>query len=82
MSSMVPRRGRRVRVGTVIWGATLLAVGLLILVGEVGSISLDPVIVALGLLLGVGVSLIIGGLLSIRARPPMEGEDLRTAPPS
>lgn len=82
MSSRISPPERRVRVGTVVWGGTLLAVGVLILLVEVSTISLDPALVALGLLLGIGVSLVIGGLLSLRARPPMDGEDPPSAPPS
>ncbi|KNC19950.1 hypothetical protein AC792_03540 [Arthrobacter sp. RIT-PI-e] len=81
MSTVIPPHRRRVRAGTVIWGVTLLAVGLLVLIGEVSAIPLDPVLVALGLLLGVGVSLILGGLLSLRARPA-EDEDHSPTQPS
>lgn len=80
MSTATPRK-RRTRIGTVIWGAALLTIGILILLGEVAAVSLDPVVVTLGLLVGVGLSLIIGGALSLRNRPPADGQDHSVAPP-
>jgi predicted phage tail protein len=80
MSTVTPRK-RRTRIGTVIWGAALLTVGVLVLLGELAAVSVDPVVVALGLLVGVGLSLIIGGVLSLRNRPPAKDPDTAATPP-
>ena len=68
MSTLLSRPKRRARVATIVWGALILAVALLLLVGQFVTLSIDPVVVALGLLVGVGLSLVIGGVLSLRTR--------------
>ncbi|MHA7208880.1 hypothetical protein [Arthrobacter sp. MDT1-65] len=75
MSTSLTRPKRRARVVTIVWGAVLLAVAVLILVGQFVSLTIDPVIVALGLLVGVGLSLVAGGILSLRTRPTPEDHD-------
>lgn len=66
MTRTVPHR-RPVRVVTVVWGALLLAITVLVLVPALTPVSPDPVVVVLCLLVGTGVSLIAGGLLSLRS---------------
>lgn len=58
-------RGRRhVRTGTIVWGLLLIAAGVLILAWLLTDITLDPVVVLLGLTLGAGAALLIGGAVS------------------
>ncbi len=79
MSTSLTRRKRRARVVTIVWGAVLLAVAALLLVSQFVVLAIDPVIVALGLLVGVGLSLVAGGILSLRTRPtPDDRDDLST----
>ncbi|WP_298254790.1 hypothetical protein [uncultured Arthrobacter sp.] len=56
------------RVTTVVWGTVLLIIAALVLAGQFFALSIDPVILTLGLLVGVGLSLVIGGILSLRSR--------------
>jgi len=79
MSTSLTRPRRRARVVTIVWGAVLLAVAVLLLVGQFVALAIDPVIVALGLLVGVGLALVAGGILSLRTRPtPDDRDDLPT----
>lgn len=75
MSTSIPARRRRTRITTIVWGAGILAVAVLILLGQFFALSIDPVVVALGLLVGVGLSLIAGGILSLRSRSASTGQD-------
>lgn len=75
MSTSLTRPKRRARVVTIVWGAVLLAVAVLLLVSQFIPLTIDPVIVALGLLVGVGLSLVAGGILSLRTRPTPEDHD-------
>ena len=43
-------------------------IGLLVLTGELTGLVLDPVLVVMVLLVGTGVALIIGGILSMNRR--------------
>lgn len=86
MSTSVTRAKSRPRIVTIVWGATILALATLLLLGQLVSLAIDPVVVALGLLIGVGLSLVAGGLLSLRSRPttddtggPDLGADRRTS---
>ena len=63
------RTGRTVRTVTITWGAVILVIAGLLLVSQFVTLAMDPVMVALGLLVGVGVALVTGGLLSLRSRP-------------
>lgn len=67
----------RPRLLTIVWGSVILAIATLLLAGQVVELSIDPVIVALGLLVGVGLALVAGGILSLRSRPT---EDRRDGP--
>ncbi len=75
MSTSVSAPKRRARIITIVWGAVILALATLVLLSEVVSLSVDPVVVALGLLIGVGLSLVAGGLLSLRFRQSAHDED-------
>ena len=58
----------RPRAGTIIWGVLAIVIGNLVLAGELTGLVLDPVLVAMVLLVGTGVALIIGGILSMNRR--------------
>lgn len=75
MSTPITERKHRPRVTTIIWGAVILAVSLLVLLGQFIELSIDPVVVALGLLVGVGLALIAGGILSLRPRTGADDRD-------
>ena len=58
----------RPRAGTIIWGVLAIVVGMLVLAGELTGLVLDPVLVVMVLLVGTGVALIVGGILSMNRR--------------
>ena len=60
--------GSPVRVGTVVWGLTVLTLAALIIISQLGIVALNGTYVLIGLMLGVGGALVIGGLLSARRR--------------
>ncbi len=71
---------RRVRMGTVVWGAVILVVAALILVSLLTGFRFDLGIVFLGLLIGAGLALVLGGISSMTRRQsaaadPAEGYD-------
>ncbi|MHA7239939.1 hypothetical protein [Arthrobacter sp. TMS1-12-1] len=72
MSTSTTPPTRRSRLVTIIWGSVILAIASLLLVGQFVELSLDPVILALGLLVGVGLALIAGGILSLRSTSPAD----------
>ena len=57
-----------VRVGTVVWGLIVLALAALIIIAQLSIVVLNGTYVLIGLMLGAGVALVIGGLLSARGR--------------
>lgn len=75
MSTSITERKRRPRATTIIWGALILAVAALLLLGQFFALSIDPVVVALGLLIGVGLALVAGGILSLRSAAPETAPD-------
>lgn len=75
MSSALNGTNHRARLVTVVWGSVILAIASLLLVSQVVELSIDPVIVALGLLVGVGLALVAGGILSLRSRPTADDRD-------
>ncbi|MHA7178808.1 hypothetical protein ACX80J_01690 [Arthrobacter sp. MDB2-24] len=75
MSTSITGPERRPRVVTIVWGALILAVAGLVLLGQFVALDIDPVVVALGLLIGVGVSLVAGGILSLRTRTTTDSQD-------
>ena len=65
-SSVEPASVRRpVRTGTIVWGLLIIAVAVLILVWLLTDITLDPLAVLLGLMLGGGGALLLGGAVSV-----------------
>ena len=56
------------RVGTVVWGLTVLALAALIIVSTLGIVALNGTYVLIGLMIGAGAALIVGGLVSARRR--------------
>ena len=56
------------RVGTVVWGLIVLALAALIIVSQLGIVTLNGTYVLIGLMIGAGVALVAGGLLSARKR--------------
>lgn len=56
------------RVGTAVWGLIVLALAALIIIAQLGIITLNGTYVLIGLMIGAGAALVIGGLLSARKR--------------
>ena len=67
-ASPPPTEPARVRVGTVVWGLIVLALAALIIISRLGLVVLNGSYVLIGLMIGAGAALVIGGLLSARAR--------------
>ena len=80
MSTSISAPKRRARVVTIVWGAGILTIAGLVLLSQFIALSIDPVVVALGLLIGVGLSLVAGGILSLRARTAADSQDDADAP--
>lgn len=70
-----PLRPRRARAGTIVWGLIVVALAAVMILAEVATISLDMGQVAIGLLIGAGLSLVVGGLISAKYR---EKDDKRS----
>lgn len=66
--AIAPARDRRPRVATIVWGLILVALAVLLILGQVTSISLNMGLVVIGLLLGAGLVLVIGGIISAGTR--------------
>ena len=60
--------GSPARVGTVVWGLTVVALAALIIISRLGIVALNGTYVLIGLMIGAGAALIVGGLLSARRR--------------
>jgi hypothetical protein len=56
------------RVGTVVWGLVVLALAALVIVAQLGWVTLNGTYVLIGLMIGAGAALVAGGLLSARKR--------------
>lgn len=56
------------RVGTVVWGLVVLALAALIIIAQLGIVTLNGTYVLIGLMIGAGAALVAGGLLSARKR--------------
>jgi hypothetical protein len=56
------------RVGTVVWGLVVLALAVLIIIAQLGIVTLNGTYVLIGLMIGAGAALVVGGLLSARKR--------------
>ncbi|WP_430296444.1 hypothetical protein [Sinomonas sp. B1-1] len=66
-------------VGTIVWGAVVIAVGALMLANRLGWLTVDPGFAAAGVLLLAGLGLVIGGLLASRRRQGT-ADDAGTSP--
>ena len=60
----VPPTGARV--GTIVWGLIVLALAALIIIAQLGIVTLNGTYVLIGLMIGAGAALVVGGLLSAR----------------
>ncbi len=56
------------RVGTIVWALIVLALAALIIVTQLGVVTLNGTYVLIGLMIGAGAALVVGGLLSARKR--------------
>ncbi len=56
------------RVGTIVWGLIVMALAALIIIAQLGVVTLNGTYVLIGLMIGAGAALVIGGLLSARKR--------------
>jgi hypothetical protein len=60
-------------VGTIVWGAIVIAIAGLLTSSRLGWFTIDPGMAAVALLLLAGVGLVIGGsLAAVRSRKPIE----------
>ena len=68
--------GRRqpVRTATIVWGLLIMAAGILLLAWLLTDISLDPMAVLLGLLIGAGAALLIGGAVAAFGKQDKTGK--------
>lgn len=64
----VPPATAPARVGTVVWGLIVLALAVLIIVAQLGLVVLNGTYVLIGLMIGAGIALVLGGVLSARKR--------------
>ncbi|SKB44752.1 hypothetical protein SAMN05660473_00765 [Arthrobacter sp. 49Tsu3.1M3] len=63
-----PEAGSPARVGTVVWGLTVVALAALIIIYRLGLVALNGTYVLIGLMIGAGGALVMGGLVSARRR--------------
>jgi predicted phage tail protein len=56
------------RVGTIVWGAVVIALGILIIVASRTGLDLDPRLTAMWLLLGAGAAMVAGGAVKLLRR--------------
>ncbi|ADX73961.1 hypothetical protein Asphe3_28460 [Pseudarthrobacter phenanthrenivorans Sphe3] len=54
--------------GTIVWGLIVLALAALIIISQLGIVTLNGTYVLIGLMIGAGAALVVGGLLSARKR--------------
>ncbi|GAA2847665.1 hypothetical protein [Paenarthrobacter ilicis] len=57
---------RRARIGTVVWGAVVIVLAVLVIISTLGWVSLNGTYVLIGLMIGAGAALVVGGLLAAR----------------
>ena len=65
-ASSAPPSGARV--GTIVWGLIVVALAALIIIAQLGIVTLNGTYVLIGLMIGAGAALVLGGLLSARKR--------------
>ncbi len=60
-----------VRVGTIVWGAVIIAAGILIIISSQLNLDLDAGLSVMWLLLGAGVAMVAAGAVKLlqRSRP-------------
>lgn len=58
----------RGRVGTIVWGLIIVALAVLIVISQLGIVTLNGTYVLVGLMIGAGAALVIGGIVSARKR--------------
>ncbi|TLM85860.1 hypothetical protein [Pseudarthrobacter sp. NamE5] len=63
-----PAQPSGARVGTIVWGLIVLALAALIIIAQLGIVTLNGTYVLIGLMIGAGAALVVGGLLSARKR--------------
>ena len=63
-----PEAASPARVGTVVWGLTVVALAALIIISRLGLVALNGTYVLIGLMIGAGGALVVGGLASARRR--------------
>ncbi|MHA7268246.1 hypothetical protein [Arthrobacter sp. HLT1-20] len=64
-----PEPGKHpVRVGTIVWGAVVVALGTLIILTRQAGLSLDAGQTAIWLLFGAGVAMVAGGAINLLRR--------------
>ncbi len=56
--------GSTVHIGTTVWGLVLTVLAVLLLLANTVNLSVDPVLLVLGLTLGAGFALLAGGFLA------------------
>lgn len=54
-----------VRVGTIVWGAVVVALGILVILTRQAGLALDAGQTAIWLLLGAGVAMVTGGAVNL-----------------
>ncbi|MFP3578009.1 MULTISPECIES: hypothetical protein [unclassified Arthrobacter] len=57
---------REPRIGTVVWGLIVVVLAALIFLTALGWVVLNGTYVLIGLMIGAGIALVLGGLLSAR----------------
>jgi len=60
--------GHPLRVGTMVWGAVVVALGILVIVVNQAGLNLDATQTAMWLLLGAGVAMVAGGAVNLLQR--------------
>ncbi|HET7414899.1 MAG TPA: hypothetical protein VFI97_04300 [Arthrobacter sp.] len=63
-STKPARPRRRPRAGTIVWGLFVIALAVVLILAEVPTLNLDMGQVIIGLLIGAGLALVIGGVIS------------------
>lgn len=67
--SKAPEPGRHpVRVGTIVWGAVVLVLGILIIVTRQAGLNLDAGATVIWLLFGAGLAMVAGGAVNLLRR--------------
>lgn len=58
----------KVRVGTIVWGAVVVVLGVLVILSRATGLSLPPGQTAMWLLFGAGVAMVVGGAIQLLTR--------------